>query len=369
MGFNEYQPGALWFFVFVGWLSLNPVYFEVYLTTLIFINVALIIGCFGFFERFGHRYSTLIFIGVLLATGPIIFYRFELLVGLLTLFAWLLFKKNHYLWSALLLGVSIAIKLYPVILLPLLMLELIRKRKYVFSLVTAIIAGLGAAIPVGAFFLMGGSVEGSLVSLSIHKLKPVNPEGFWGSVIMLWQKIIGVPIQASGAYAIHGFIPHVPFLTSDALNWVWVFTSGLLGLAIMLLFWRRGYKNPALFFVSLLAFVLFSKVLNPQYLWWFVIFYPLIPFSFYRNKVLAWLSLVIMLSALFITQFVYPIHYTDFLLWFSNQATDPTIFVISVARNVLFMLLLIIFLANLFNTSSKTFPENISTFFAKRKRS
>ncbi|MEX1997423.1 MAG: glycosyltransferase family 87 protein [Candidatus Andersenbacteria bacterium] len=338
VGYNEYQPGALWFFAWLAWLTPTPFNFDAYLTVVVLVNLGLILAHGYFFSRYGHRYALLFFAILVGAMGPILFYRFELIVSLLVLIAWRFFQKKNFPLAATLLGLACAIKVYPVILLPLFMAEAVARRQMRNIIWTVEFFALGLVLPVVLFIALGGSLSETLTSVNVHQLKPVGLEGLWGTLITLGQQIAGIPLRITPSYGVHGFTPDLPGLTTGFLNNFWLLPYGV---TLAYIYWRgrqRGYSDAGLAFMLILVFVFFSKVLNPQYLWWYISFLPLVPLAWYDRG--RW-SLIILTAclSLVITQVIYPVRYSEFLDWFNGRGSNPATFYLSILRNVLILIL------------------------------
>lgn len=338
MAYNEYQPGALWYFVGLGALTSTPQQFDAFLTTTVLANLALIAAHFYFFKRHSHPYAPHFFLFLLLATGPILFFRFELVVSLLVLWSWQYFRQHRWGVSAGLLGLAVAIKLYPVVLLPLVVAEAARRKNWRQVMLAVPWFMLGLLGPVVLLMLFGASGESIKAGIDFHNLKPVGLEGLWGSGITLLQSWLDIPLRITPGYGVHGLTADLPLLSNKLLNQAWLLPYGIVMLATAWLFRRRGYTDPGLAFFLLLTFVLFAKVLNPQYVWWYVVFLPLIPLSWYSPR--RWVLVLLTAGAsLVLTQWVYPLHYSEFLSWFTTQDSSPTLFYLSVLRNVLLVAL------------------------------
>lgn len=338
LGHNEYQPGALWFFVLLGPLSAAAHNFDAFLTATILVNAALLVGHFYLFARYGPRHAPLVLLVLALASGPILLHRFELIVSLIVLVAWFRFRFLDTSGGAFLLGIATAIKVYPVVLLPVILVAAARRR---FG--SAIEAGLafagGLAIPVGLYLATGGTIAALREALSFHQSKPVGLEGVVGVSVMLVQWLLGLPLRITPGFGVHGFTSDVPLLTNSVLDLVWLVPTGLVFLAIVWLSSRRGLANPVYALVLLMVFVIFSKVLNPQYLWWFLVFLPWVAASWWSPA--RWVLVVAIAAAsLLLTQLIYPINYSEYLAWFNQPGQSPWLFIASVVRNVLLLLLL-----------------------------
>jgi hypothetical protein len=346
LGYNEYQPGALWFFALVGYLAANAHDFESYLTALAFVNILLCAWHVYFCIKHGPPLAPYLMLLVLLASGPILFYRFELFVTLLVLYGWVYMRGKHPYKAAVLWGVAAAIKVYPVILLPLLLGQVIWQQRRMWpalSILASFAAGL--VVPVGGYMLAGGTYADLTAGLQFHELKPVGLEGMWGSAILLSQQAAGEALNLTPGYGVHGFTPNNPLLSLSFLNSVWMGPYALVAVAMLYLFRRQGYDNPILFFALISVFVVCTKVLNPQYLWWYVSFLPLVAVNAFRGRVWWWVVVASILFALALTQIVYPLHYTEFLNWFDGIEINPLWWQLSIWRNVFLGIALVATLA------------------------
>ena len=349
IGYNEYQPGSLWFFVFLGSLTTDFHNYEAFLTVTMFVNVLLIVAHFLFFQKNGHRFAPLIFIGLLLACGPILLFRFELLVSLLVLHAWKCFHKGSLICAAFLLGVATSIKLYPVLLLPLICAEHLRRRRISDAAKEVGIFFTGMLLPVLTFFEFGGSMTDLLSSIKVHQLKAIGLEGFWGNLTVMVQRAMHIPLRVTLAFGIHGLTSDVPLLTESTITGVWICAIGVTFLAVLWRFRKSGYADPVLSLLLLMVFLYFSKVVNPQYLWWWASFFPLIPVRWYGRYMWPFAFLAT-LGSLLLTQIIYPLNYqSSFLPWFYSGTGSPLLFVISVGRNACFFVVLLLTLIRVFH--------------------
>ena len=100
IGENEYFPGAMFFFLIPGLaLLFGPNNAQTYLAGLITVNILTIIILLYLYRRHNH-FSPLIFLAILLFSGPIFFFRHDLFVSLVVILSLLLWKlhKRNYRW-------------------------------------------------------------------------------------------------------------------------------------------------------------------------------------------------------------------------------------------------------------------------------
>ena len=339
---NEYQPGALWFFVLIGMVTSTISNFEAFLTAIVIVNSLLICGYFYYFKMYGHRYASLLFLLFALAAGPILLYRFELLVVLLTIVSWHFFQHKKLSVASFLLGLATAIKVYPLIILPIFIIQHLQKKKLQDILLIVAWYAAGLAAPVAVFLGFSGGLTGLLSSLEFHQLKPVGFEGVLGMAILIAQNISDIPLRTAPGYGVYGFASSLPLLSNGVLNNIWMVPVGM----FYGLWWyyRRSIQlaSPAVLFSLLILFTTFTKVLNPQYLWWFVPIMPMMQARWSKNLSIYSTSLII-IALLVFTQVVYPLNYSDFLEVFNRTSfLGQPLFILSAIRNILLLQLVIV---------------------------
>ena len=92
---NAYQPGALWFFWVVAKFIPFPPTLDAFMMAFVFMNVVLLVLHFSYFLYFKNNGAAFVFTLIALGMGPILFFRFELLVSGLCLLSWHLFTKRE----------------------------------------------------------------------------------------------------------------------------------------------------------------------------------------------------------------------------------------------------------------------------------
>ncbi len=351
MPYNEYQPGALWLFVFLYWLTPSMGSYDAFLMALMAANAFLMVAHFSFFVRYGHRFAAAIFVAILAATGPILFFRFELFVSLLTLWAWHTFQRRSTIHAGFLLGIASSMKLYPVVLMPFLVLEHVRRGEHSPAVHTIFAFFAGALTPVFLLISFGSNWADVLQSVRVHELKPIGLEGIWGNLITLLQSANGIPLRITPGYGVHGLSSDLAFLGERTISVCWVVLSCGLIAGILWKRRRRGFTDAGLAYLTLFAFLFFTKVVNPQYLWWFVVFLPFVPLGWYTIWT-RWLIIGGILLSLILTQIVYPLFYSDFLDWFNGNGGTPLLFSLVVLRNAILLTVLILSVARLWSGRS-----------------
>jgi hypothetical protein len=232
-----------------------------------------------------------------LLLGPLVLKRFDVLPALLTLVALQLTVRGRYTWAGVALGLGTAVKLYPVLLLPL----------------VAIAAGRRAgARAVGAFAVACAAVvlpffvispHGVIESVRDQVSRHLQIETPLASLALLAHSFgivkVGVVSEAhtyglgGSSGALLAVLTTVAFLASLVL--VWLNAPRLV----------RSHEGLVLAWAATLcAAVVLGRVLSPQYLIWVL---PIVPLVSFRATL--WL-----VAALILTNLWYPVRYLDVVL-------------------------------------------------------
>jgi uncharacterized membrane protein len=254
-----------------------------------------------------------------LLLGPLVLKRFDALPALLTLVALQLTISRRYTWAGAALGLGTAVKLYPVLLLPLLVIAA---------------RGRAGARAVGAFAVACAAVVLPFVIIAPHGVidsvrsqvgRHLQIETPLASLALLAHSLgivkVGVLLEAN-TYGLGGssgvflaLLATLAFFASLALIWV---------NAPRLVQSREGVILA--WAATLCAVVVFGRVLSPQYLIWLL---PIAPLVSLRATV--WL-----VAALVATNVWYPAAYGDVVL-----RMDRGDIVLLVVRNVFLAVLLV----------------------------
>ncbi|MDZ4228799.1 MAG: glycosyltransferase 87 family protein, partial [Patescibacteria group bacterium] len=272
--------------------------------------------------------------------GPILLFRFDALVTLTLLFSLLAFIKRKFAWSGFCLGLATGMKVFPVIVLPYLLMILIKQKQLKSLLLLLIYFGEALLLPVLIFFLLGGNWQQIIGALNFHNLKLISIESLPGSFITGWSLITtGQPPPLLAGYGIWA-IPGPAAL----FNRLWVVPIGL----VYYFIWnqRSKYFNWSVPLALMLVFLVFSKNLNPQYIWWFMALLP-----FVKAGRAIW---VLTLAVTLLNQLVYPIFYTTLIEEFYQKNSSYWIYYLLLLRNLGIAALAYLSLKTLYPDSSKT---------------
>jgi uncharacterized membrane protein len=220
--------------------------------------------------------ASLLYIAVTAGLYPVLYTRFDLVPGTLTLGAVYCHRLRRTRWAGILLGAAGAVKLWPLALVPL-FVGWDAKRKGFRHVVEAgtfiAIGAVGAAAPL--LPRAGMAVFGFL---KYHAARGIQIETTWASASLILSRLGIADVQPEhnfGAFHVAGRLPSVLAALSMPL-------TVLFGLApqIVALVGRfrqreegeRAFEHAAL--AGVLGFMIAGKVLSPQFMLWIA---PLMP--------------------------------------------------------------------------------------------
>jgi len=232
------------------------------------------------------RRTTLAVVAVLPAfLGGVILTRFDLVPAALVAGALVLLIGGRLRAAAVVVGLGIAVKLYPAVLLPLLGVVAWRKggRRELAVVVALSLAPVAVAyLP---FLLVGP--DGVLDSLGRQLGRPLQIESVGAGVLLALHQAAGIDLEwasGSGSQNLRG-------TGADAL----AVLQGIAQAAALALVWVSFARGPATVerlvrhaAASVVAFVALSKVLSPQFLVWLVLLVPLV--GGIRSRAALWLT-------------------------------------------------------------------------------
>lgn len=258
-----------------------------------------------------------------LLLGPVTLKRFDALPALLTLVALLLALRRRPGWAAVALGLGTAVKLYPVLLLPLLVIGAGRKAGL---RVVGAFAGACAAVFLPFFVL---SPHGVLLSIHDQVGRHLQVETPPASLALLAHSFgvlnVGVVSEAH-TYGLGGssglllaVLTSLAFLV--ALGVIWLNAPRLV----------RSHQGLVLAWAATLCTtVVLGRVLSPQYLVWLL---PIVP-------LVSWRATWLLVASLLLTNIWYPVHYLAVVVHADRGGLE-----LLVARNVVLTVLLATLLA------------------------
>jgi uncharacterized membrane protein len=265
-----------------------------------------------------------------LVLGSVILYRYDLWPAALTVagLAAILAGRERLGFASL--GLGIAAKVFPAVVLPPALVYVWRTRGRRDALICL---GLAAAVVALVLVPFLALATGGLWDSVVHQTtRPLQIESLASGLLLAAHQVGGLSItmeSSHGSQNLAGSLPH-------ALGMV----STVLLVVALLAIWLAAARGPATperllrySAASLVAFVALSKVLSPQFLIWLI---PIVPLVRGRRGLVASALLGL---ALLLTQLWFPIRYWDLALQF---ATFPSWAVL--ARDLVLLALLAVLL-------------------------
>jgi len=229
------------------------------------------------------------------------------------------------------LGLGIAAKVYPAVLVPIFLVHVWRRRGGREALVCAGVCAVVAAAVFAPFLVL--APHGVWTSVVRQTTRPLQIESLGAAVLIAAHHVGGLHLtlrSSFGSQNLVGAIPHdtgrvLTVLQVGAIAGVWVW------------FWRGDpgsrERLVAASAAAVCAFVALGKVLSPQFLIWLL---PLVPLVRGRRGFAASALLGL---ALLLTQVWFPIRYFDLV------AFDPFPSWVLLARDVVLVALLVVLTA------------------------
>jgi len=307
----EYPPGALPVFALPGLAkagndqNVTPGFRKTF-ETLMWICGALALIAMAFALRAlrappGHVWGALAFAAVApLALGSVVLSRFDLWPACVVAAAAAALLCGWWRLGSALLGLAVAVKLYPAALVPLAVVSAWRRagpRGAAVALGLAV--GVAAVVFLPFFALAPGGVWHSVTG---QLRRPLQIESLGSAVLLAAHHALGLGVTVSTSHGSQNLAGTGPDTLAAVLS----------GLQLLFLVWVWfGYATGRLELVTALAaalvgFVAFGKVLSPQFLIWPIAIVPLVR----GRRGLAGMSLLA--AALVLTQLWFPFRYWDF---------------------------------------------------------
>jgi hypothetical protein len=221
----------------------------------------------------GWRVPLAYLAGTFLA-GPLLFTRFDIVPGVCVLLACVLAIERRPGLAAAALGYGAAAKLFPVVLAPVLVLALVPSLGWVRSFARTV-PGFLAGFAVTVLPALALSASGVVTSVLLyHSRRGVQIESLWANGIDLLHLYAGLPVRELyrfGAFDISSTLSE----PAKALSGV---ATALAIAGTTWLAWRRAATRPGgrleagdwvlVTALGVMAFMLPTRVLSPQYLIW-----------------------------------------------------------------------------------------------------
>ncbi len=343
---SEYPPLALLSFVLPGLVTSSTVVYSWLFAAemMIFDLLALaMIADLASRLKMSVKNTLTVYTLLIVATGPILVARYDVLPAVLVLAAlWAFVRgKNKLAWAAAALG--FAAKLYPIIILPIFVVYQLKNRQYgrmitggaVFAAVTLITIVPWIIIDAGGYWH----------SWTYHLERGLHSESTYGTALLTGQSMGLTTVQ--GVFTFGSWNLSSPL--ADSLAKMSFYISGAILLVVYGLYLWRLQKEPERILKAALSepstaqllkyativvavFLLTNKVFSAQYLAWLC---PLIPLAADRR----YFAPIAFIIAGVITQYIYPYNYIPFEL---GEALPVLVLLF---RNVLLILMTVLIAA------------------------
>jgi hypothetical protein len=356
----EYPPLALLVFSLP---LLVPVIGYPFLFALFMLLVVSII--YWLLLRYGPRGAGVAFTACLLAGClATTLARFDIIPAGLTLLCLILAERKHWSLAYGALALGVLIKLYPMVLFPLLFLAEQRDQSGFFLPALPItlktvptvflhamrnmrswrwkngLMFIGLVLGVTAFFWAVIS-NGTFSSFSYQYLRPFQVESA-GSVLLWLTSFLGVPVEWTNSFGSLNTISPI----AGPVSQVFVILFGLGYIFIFIQQWKGKMDLVQASLATILALVATSKVFSPQYLLWLI---PLFSYSAAGNRRLwlYWGGISIL------TTLIFPIYYA-IIPSLNDPSLAPGFLPVILLRDGLFMLLTVAYLFNFLNLGERS---------------
>lgn len=333
----EYPPGALPMFVVPALADAD--YRVAFEWLMALCGGGLVIAVALAARQLGLGFGTLAFVALSpLAIGSVILTRFDLWPAMLASFALAALLYERMRLGHVLLGASIAAKLYPAVFLPLTVAYAWRRHGRREALRCGALAlGVVAAIYLPFFLVAPGGV---LSSLGRQLSRPLQIESLGSAVLLAAHQAFGAGIEMQSSHGSQNLAGAAPDVLAVLLS--------LAQVSVVVWLWTRfargrepsRYELAAYSAAVLTAFVALGKVLSPQFLIWLV---PVVPLArrYGANALL--------LAALVLTQLWFPFRYWDLVREF-----DPLASWLVLVRDLVLVALLVVLVRALRRESSRS---------------
>jgi uncharacterized membrane protein len=314
----EYPPGALVAFVVPALLAdshdaYDAAFAALMIAALAAVAVLLLVAA----EALGRslRATALalaLFLGGFLLLGPFTLTRFDLLAAAVTAAAVTALLRGHDRLGAVVLGIAIATKIYPAVLLPLVVARAWRAGGRAAGLQQAAITVGTAALVYLPFLVMAPA--GVARSVWQQLGRPLQIESLGAAVLLALHQAVGMPLGWASGHGSQNLTGAVAGIAS-ALTTI----AGAAALVAVWILFARGGTDDERFVrhaaAAVVAFVAFGKVLSPQFLIWLL---PMVVLVAGRRAAVA--SCLMLLSCA-LTRLWFPGHYWELVKQFEPRSS------------------------------------------------
>lgn len=328
----EYPPGSLAVFAVPSLVSSGSVgYARAFGVEMALLGAACVVFVFLALRRLSAStprlvVGTAVSAAAPLLLGPLVLTRFDFFPAALVAGALAALIAGRDRLGGAALGLAIAAKLYPLVLLPVVVAWIWKRRGRRVALVVLTICLGVAAVVFLPFVVLAPAGVGS--SLSRQLGRPLQIESLGAAVLLVFHQL-GMPLGWNSSHGSQNLTGTVATVAAAV--------TGVVQTGVLLWLWsryaRQGSVGPDAFVTacasSLLAFVVLGKVLSPQFLIWLLVVTALVGGRASRPAV----ALVVLACAL--TRGWFPHRY-----WSLVYSFDPLASWLVAARDVVLLALL-----------------------------
>jgi hypothetical protein len=277
----EYPPGALAPFAVPALISSTSDGFSRAFEALMTLGMGVICALIVLSQRALHASlrRTVLSVGAFLLgallLGSFILTRFDLYAAAFTLAAVCAILRGRLILGPIMLGLAIATKIYPAVLLPLLVARAWKREgpRAAFR-DTAVTVGAAAAVYL-PFMLV--APEGVARSVWRQLGRPLQIESLGSGVLLAFHHAAGMPLEWASGSGSQNLTGTVSTVASGVTTIV-----GAAALALVWVRYARGDTESQARFAqyaaaAVVAFVAFGKVLSPQFLVWLLAIVVIVP--------------------------------------------------------------------------------------------
>jgi Glycosyltransferase family 87 len=308
----EYPPGALAAFV-VPSISASPEHFASYNTAferwMALCGAAMMVAMAGSLAALGaspRRAAAALGLAAAspLLLGSVILTRFDLWPAALTAVAVVSLLWGYRSWAAIIFGLAIAAKLYPLVCVPIALAWVWRRHgRHAAALWATLLVGVLAAAFVPFAVLAPRGLEHSF---TFQLFRPLQIESLGAAVLVTAHWMAGLPLLLHNDHGSTNIVGLLPSLVGYA--------SAVCEIVLIVRIWFLFARGPATQQRLILAmaaavttFVAFGKVFSPQYLVWLI---PLLPLVAGRRGLTV---CCVFAGSLLVTRAWFPARYGDYV--------------------------------------------------------
>ena len=298
----EYPPAVLPF-ALAPKVAGDDLYRKAFIALMVLVDLAGLIGLWALGRRRGSLLGPWLWVLGVVAVGPILFLRLDLIPAVATI--WALERASAGKWteSGAWLGLGFVAKVYPILILPVVLLMAPKRRA------VALGALVVTAVAIAPFALSFGSLFTSVVRY--HADRGLQVESVWAAALQVAGHF-GYPTVIEynfGAFHLASAVSPLTKRIADAASLVALAVGALVAARPA----RRGEPEliPDISFATLACILALGTVFSPQFMVWLLALAAAVVCS-PRSRVVVPALCVLPLCAL--TQLIYPFLYDQLIL-------------------------------------------------------